>query len=55
MLFCKNNSNLLNPNKLGRKKKKISFKFVDQSQVFKEIKKLDGNKANQKMISQSKQ
>ena len=31
-----------------------SFKFVDQDQVFKEIKKLDGNKASKNMIFQSK-
>ena len=32
----------------------FSFKFVDQDQVFKNVKMLDGNKASQKMISQSK-
>ena len=31
----------------------FSFKYVDQNQVFKETKKLDRNKASQKMISQS--
>lgn len=31
-----------------------SFKFVDQDQVLKEIKKLDGNKASKKIIFQSK-
>ena len=29
----------------------FSFKFIDQDQVFKEIKKLDENKASQKKIS----
>lgn len=32
----------------------FSFKFVNQDQLFKEIKKLDANKASQKIISQSK-
>ena len=32
----------------------FSFKFVKQDQVFKEIKKLDRNKASKKMIFQSK-